>query len=91
MTEPEDAEDEKWTFFTGVSTSTRSSNSSMRGGCGDRHLSKIYTPKEPQFANMVNKNFTKQYTQMKDSLHFELPDINLRSRSNRSTANNKRY
>jgi hypothetical protein len=56
--DPEDSEDEKWTFYTGVSTSTKSSSSSMQGVCGDRHLSKIHKPKEGTFDHMVSKNFT---------------------------------
>ena len=82
--EPEDAEDEKWTYFTGISRSTKSSNSSMMGQCGDRLKTKYNIVKDVEFTNFVHKNY-------KPESQCELPDINLGSRACKSAANNKNY
>ena len=84
MIDPEDAEDEKWTYFTGISKSTRSSNSSMMGQCGDRLKTKYNIVKDVDFCNLVNKNY-------KPESPCKLPDINLGSRTSRSATSNKNY
>ena len=84
MIDPEDDEDEKWTYFTGISKSTKSSNSSSMGQCGDRLKTKYNIVKEEDFTNYVNKNY-------KPENKTRLPAINLGSRTCRSAASRKNY
>jgi len=58
----------------------------MKGLCGDRHLSKIEEPKEPEWSNVICRGFS-NFSNLKDS-QLGLPGMNKSSRgSSRGSAN----